>query len=145
MGGLQVVEEEGRLGVEHGGRVYGADEYLGLVHAQQQRRDAGGAVYRVLNITTIAGVVWVALGLLGQLLFSARMLVQWLVSEKAKRSVVPPVFWYLSLAGASMLLAYFVWRKDIVGVIGQATGWAIYARNIALLRRRAAVADSAPA
>ncbi|MEO1236901.1 MAG: lipid-A-disaccharide synthase N-terminal domain-containing protein [Planctomycetota bacterium] len=90
----------------------------------------------MLNITTAAGVAWVALGLLGQVLFTARMLVQWLASERQQRSVVPPVFWWLSLVGATMLLVYFVWRKDIVGVLGQSTGWAIYARNLALIYKR---------
>ncbi len=90
---------------------------------------------RLLNVTSPIGVAWVGLGFLGQLLFSGRMLVQWLVSEREHRSVVPPVFWWLSLAGASMLIVYFVWRKDIVGTVGQATGWAIYLRNLWLIYR----------
>ncbi len=75
----------------------------------------------------------VGLGFLGQMLFTARMLVQWLASEKSKRSVVPPAFWWLSLIGASMLIAYFIWRKDVVGVLGQGFGWIIYIRNLALI------------
>jgi lipid-A-disaccharide synthase-like uncharacterized protein len=67
----------------------------------------------------------VGLGLLGQVLFTGRMLVQWLASEKQKRSVVPVAFWWMSLIGATMLLVYFTWRRDIVGVLGQATGWFI--------------------
>ncbi|MET0224741.1 MAG: lipid-A-disaccharide synthase N-terminal domain-containing protein, partial [Terrimicrobium sp.] len=43
----------------------------------------------MFNVTSAAGVAWVALGFLGQLLFTGRMLVQWLTSEKSKRSVVP--------------------------------------------------------
>lgn len=93
---------------------------------------------RIFNITSAAGLLWVGLGFLGQALFSGRMLVQWLVSERRKRSVVPVAFWWLSLTGASMLLVYFVWRKDIVGILGQATGWTIYARNLHLLYRREA-------
>ena len=135
VGDIEVVEESGELRIEHDGQTYSAQQYLGLIQQQQRQRDAGGPVFRVLNITTAVGVLWVGLGLLGQVLFTGRMVVQWLVSEKHRRSVVPPVFWYLSLAGASMLLAYFVWRKDIVGVLGQATGWAIYARNVYLIRR----------
>ncbi|MEM9416080.1 MAG: lipid-A-disaccharide synthase N-terminal domain-containing protein [Planctomycetota bacterium] len=80
--------------------------------------------------------MWVALGLLGQVLFTGRMLVQWLSSERAKRSVVPPAFWWLSLTGAAMLLAYFIWRTDIVGILGQATGFLIYARNLWLIYMR---------
>lgn len=135
IGEIQVVEDDGGLRVQHDGQTYTAEQYLALIQTQQDKRDAGGPVFQVLNITTAAGVLWVGLGLLGQVLFTGRMIVQWLVSEKERRSVVPPVFWVLSLAGATMLLAYFVWRKDVVGVLGQATGWAIYARNVFLIRR----------
>jgi len=90
---------------------------------------------RLLNITSAAGIAWVALGLAGQLAFSGRMLLQWIVSEKRRRSTIPVGFWWLSLVGATMLLAYFIWRKDIVGVLGQGTGWVIYARNLYFIYR----------
>ncbi|MEM9881917.1 MAG: lipid-A-disaccharide synthase N-terminal domain-containing protein [Planctomycetota bacterium] len=121
--------------VTHNGHTLSADQYLGLIAQRQAVRDAGGPLFTLFNITSWVGVLWVTLGLGGQVLFTGRMLLQWLASEKEKRSVVPPLFWYLSLAGASMLLVYFVWRKDIVGVLGQSTGWFIYARNVALIRR----------
>jgi lipid-A-disaccharide synthase-like uncharacterized protein len=89
----------------------------------------------LLNISGGAGVLWVLLGFAAQAMFSGRMLVQWLVSERRRRSVVPPVFWWMSLAGGLMLLAYFIWRRDIVGVTGQATGVLVYGRNLWLLRR----------
>ena len=66
------------------------------------------------------------------------MLVQWLTSEKSKRSVVPVSFWWMSLVGATMLLVYFIWRRDIVGILGQATGWIIYIRNLVLIIAREA-------
>jgi lipid-A-disaccharide synthase-like uncharacterized protein len=88
---------------------------------------------RFLNITTPLGLAWVALGLLGQVLFTGRMLLQWVVSEKEHRSVVPTGFWWMSLGGATMLVVYFVWRKDLVGVLGQTTGWLIYLRNLWLI------------
>ena len=88
---------------------------------------------RILNVTSTAGLFWVGVGLLAQAVFMARMLVQWAASEKHKRSVVPPMFWWLSLAGASMLIVYFIWRRDIIGVLGQSTGWVVYIRNIMLL------------
>ena len=88
---------------------------------------------RFLNITGPFELLWVTIGLLGQILFTGRMIVQWIVSEKRGESIVPPAFWWMSLIGASMLLAYFTWRKDIVGFIGQATGWLIYIRNIYLI------------
>jgi lipid-A-disaccharide synthase-like uncharacterized protein len=77
---------------------------------------------------------WLAIGISGQLLFSARFLVQWLVSEKQHASVVPPVFWYLSIAGGVTLLLYALHKRDPVFIAGQATGVFIYARNLVLLR-----------
>ena len=87
-------------------------------------------VYRILDVTSLAGVLWVVFGLAGQGVFTARMVIQWQASEKARASIVPPAFWWLSLLGASMLMIYFIWRKDIVGFLGQSTGWIIYIRNL---------------
>nr|WP_300310242.1 lipid-A-disaccharide synthase N-terminal domain-containing protein [Halomonas sp.] len=79
--------------------------------------------------------VWMIIGFAGQALFSARFLVQWIASEKAKRSVVPTAFWFLSLAGGVTLFAYALHRRDPVFILGQGTGLFIYLRNLALLRR----------
>lgn len=87
----------------------------------------------ILNVTSPIGFAWVALGLLGQLLFTGRMVVQWIVSEKHKASVVPPAFWWMSLVGSTMLLVYFMWRVDPIGLLGQAMGWFIYVRNLVLI------------
>ncbi|GAB4110201.1 MAG: hypothetical protein Kow00105_18950 [Phycisphaeraceae bacterium] len=100
-----------------------------------QKDDSRSFWFRLLNISSPVGVAWVVLGLLGQVLFTGRMVVQWLVSEKHRQSVVPPAFWWMSLAGASMLITYFIWRKDIVGFLGQGTGWLIYLRNLWLIYR----------
>jgi lipid-A-disaccharide synthase-like uncharacterized protein len=83
--------------------------------------------------TTLLGV-----GLFGQLLFSARFLVQWLASERAGRSVVPLAFWYLSVGGGLVLFLYAWVRRDPVFIIGQGTGLFIYVRNLHLLRRHPA-------
>ncbi len=91
---------------------------------------------RVLNISTVATAGWVLLGLAGQLLFAGRMVIQWLASEKARASVIPPMFWWLGLIGGLMLLVYFVWRKDVVGVLGQFTGTFIYCRNLYFIYAR---------
>lgn len=77
---------------------------------------------------------WLAIGFLGQALFSARFLVQWVVSERARRSVVPLAFWLLSLAGGITLLVYAIHRKDPVFIVGQASGLFIYTRNLMLIR-----------
>ncbi|MDX1683127.1 MAG: lipid-A-disaccharide synthase N-terminal domain-containing protein [Phycisphaeraceae bacterium] len=98
-----------------------------------RRDDSGSLMAKILNVTSPLGILWIVTGLLGQVLFTGRMLVQWLMSEKHGRSVVPPIFWWMSLAGASMLMIYFIWRQDIVGIIGQATGWGIYVRNLWLI------------
>jgi len=92
----------------------------------------------LLNVSSPAGFLWVTLGLLGQLLFTGRMLVQWLISERQRRSVVPPAFWWMSLVGATMLLVYFLWRREPIGVLGQATGWFIYVRNLWMIYRQPA-------
>jgi lipid-A-disaccharide synthase-like uncharacterized protein len=81
--------------------------------------------------------VWLAVGFLGQAFFSARFLVQWVASERARRSVVPLAFWFLSLGGGATLLAYAIYRADPVFIVGQGAGLFIYLRNLALIRREA--------
>lgn len=116
------------------------DQFADLLYQEYSARNT---LFALLNITSWGGVLWVGLGLLGQVLFTGRMVVQWLVSEKKKRSVVPVAFWWMSLGGATMLLVYFLWRKDIVGVLGQSTGWFIYSRNLWLIYRHPGPRESA--
>lgn len=78
-------------------------------------------------------------GLLGQALFFSRFLVQWLVSEKKRRSHIPQVFWYLSLGGGVLLLIYAVWRHEPVFALGQAVGLLVYVRNLVLISRQRGV------
>lgn len=78
---------------------------------------------------------WLAVGLIGQALFSARFFVQWLQSERMKKSVIPSAFWYFSMAGGVTLLAYAIHREDPVFIIGQGTGLFIYFRNLQFLWR----------
>jgi len=92
-----------------------------------------------LGVHTWAEFWWVVFGLGGQLLFTARFLVQWLASEKVGRSVVPVAFWYLSIGGGLVLLAYAIYRRDPVFILGQSMGVFIYLRNLVLIhaeRRR---------
>jgi lipid-A-disaccharide synthase-like uncharacterized protein len=77
----------------------------------------------------------VLFGLIGQILFMMRFVAQWIFSEKAKRSVVPEVFWYFSLGGGIILLIYAVLRNDLVFILGQATGLFIYTRNVIFIWR----------
>jgi len=111
-------------------RMQPADFAEAVWAGHQSRTLTQRLMLRGLNISSTATVGWVLLGLLGQVCFAGRMVIQWLASEKARASVIPASFWWMALAGASMLLVYFVWRKDVVGILGQATGWLIYTRNL---------------
>jgi lipid-A-disaccharide synthase-like uncharacterized protein len=77
----------------------------------------------------------VVVGLVGQGFFFSRFLVQWIVSERQGRSTVPVVFWYLSLAGGVLLLAYALSVRDPVFTLGQSVGLVVYVRNLVLVRR----------
>ena len=77
--------------------------------------------------------IWLAIGFLGQGLFSMRFVIQWIKSERAKKSIVPLAFWYFSLAGGATLLAYAIHRGDPVFIVGQAAGLFIYLRNLWLI------------
>lgn len=87
------------------------------------------------DLTTVE-IVWIAVGLLGQLMFFSRFLVQWIVSERRRESVIPLSFWYLSLAGGLILLSYAIYRLDPVFILGQSVGAFIYARNLMLIYRK---------
>jgi len=78
---------------------------------------------------------WMALGLLGQVLFFCRWLVQWYASEKLKKSHVPLSFWYISLAGATLVLVYAIQEANPVFMIGQLVGILNYSRNIMLIHK----------
>lgn len=75
------------------------------------------------------------IGFTGQALFFMRFFVQWLYSEKHRRSLIPTAFWYFSLGGSSLLLIYALIRRDIVFTVGQSTGFIIYSRNLYLIHR----------
>lgn len=92
------------------------------------------SLFAFLNVHSWVEFWWVIVGLGGQMLFTARFLVQWLASERAGRSVMPMAFWYFSIAGGVILLAYAIYRKDPVFILGQSTGLFIYLRNLWLIR-----------
>lgn len=129
--------DEGELLVEietdDGVRHLTPGQFIETIAREQDEMRAKGVLFAVFNITTWWGILWVSVGLLGQLLFTFRMVLQWLASERQHRSVVPVGFWWGSLIGGAMLLTYFIWRKDIVGILGQSTGAIIYARNLWLI------------
>jgi lipid-A-disaccharide synthase-like uncharacterized protein len=86
-----------------------------------------------MNLPTTSLMI---LGFTGQALFSARFIIQWMVSEARKESVIPLVFWYFSLGGGILLLTYAVLRHDPVFILGQAGGLIVYARNLVLISRQ---------
>lgn len=77
---------------------------------------------------------WLSIGFGGQALFMGRFVIQWLASERCRRSVIPVSFWYLSIVGALVLLGYAVHRRDPVFIVGQGLGVLIYLRNLQLIR-----------
>lgn len=78
---------------------------------------------------------WLALGFSAQAIFASRFIVQWVASERAGRSYVPISFWYLSISGGLLMLAYAIYRMDPVFILGQSTGVIVYARNLMLIHR----------
>jgi lipid-A-disaccharide synthase-like uncharacterized protein len=81
---------------------------------------------------------WLAFGLVAQLLFTARFLVQWISSERAGRSVVPMAFWFFSMGGGLMTLVYGIVKREPVIILGQAMATVIYVRNIMLILKNRA-------
>ena len=89
----------------------------------------------MLEDLTTTDIVILVIGFTGQAMFFMRFFVQWLYSEKYKRSLIPTVFWYFSLAGSSLLLIYAIIKRDPVFIVGQSTGFIIYIRNLILIKR----------
>lgn len=81
---------------------------------------------------------WLAIGFLGQGVFFMRWVVQWLASERSAKSHVPIAFWYMSLIGGLITLAYAIYRRDPVFIAGQSIGSVVYLRNLMLIRRQPA-------
>ncbi len=79
---------------------------------------------------------WIIIGFVAQGLFTMRFLVQWIATEKRKKSHVPLSFWYFSIIGGMMLLIYAIHRKDPVFILGQSTGVIIYSRNLYFIHKK---------
>jgi lipid-A-disaccharide synthase-like uncharacterized protein len=87
---------------------------------------------------------WLAFGLLGNAAFASRFLLQWIASERAGESVVPVLFWYLSIAGSLILLVYAIHVENLVFTLAYLPNAAVYWRNLALIRKKqsASTADA---
>jgi lipid-A-disaccharide synthase-like uncharacterized protein len=77
---------------------------------------------------------WVVLGFLAQGFFTMRFLVQWIASERARASVIPVAFWFLSIGGGLLLLIYALYRRDPVFIVGQGLGLLVYVRNLYFIK-----------
>jgi lipid-A-disaccharide synthase-like uncharacterized protein len=88
-----------------------------------------------LNGMSSVDIVWLSIGLAGQTLFMMRFIVQWIHSERLRKSVIPVSFWYFSLLGGLTVLAYGFHRADPVIIIGQLPGTVVYVRNLMLVYR----------
>lgn len=73
---------------------------------------------------------WLILGLVGQALFAARFILQWIATERAKRSVVPRAFWFLSFFAATFQCIAYYQREELIFATGMAFTVFIYTRNI---------------
>ena len=89
-------------------------------------------------------IIWLVIGFSGQILFSMRFILQWIYSEKYRKSIIPISFWYFSLLGGITLLAYAIHKKDPVFIAGQLFGVFVYSRNLYFIyRERKANAEQA--
>src|SRR3984893_3139187 len=86
---------------------------------------------------------WVLLGYVAQIMFTMRFLVQWIASERAGKMVMPIAFWFFSIGGGFLLLAYALYIRDPVFILGQAFGVFVYGRNLYFeLRDRQAAGEA---
>lgn len=92
-------------------------------------------VHDALADKTSGEIIWMFVGILGQVLFASRWVVQWIASEKQKRSFIPVLFWFVSIAGGSVSLAYAVYLESVGFILGQLGGLAVYFRNVWLIYR----------
>lgn len=88
----------------------------------------------VLADTQVFGIAihpWKIVGLSGSLVFGLRFFIQWIASERARKSIIPFGFWECSALGSLLTLSYFaVYQRDSVGVIMTAMPLPIYLRNL---------------
>lgn len=85
---------------------------------------------------------WLTVGFVGQVFFTLRFLVQWVVSERKRDCVLPTAFWWLSLLGGAALLSYAISRRDPVIITGQTMGLFVYVRNLMLVSRAKGAKDA---
>ena len=90
----------------------------------------------MLSLQPVTFQPWDLIGYLGNAIFGSRFIVQWVVSEQRKSSVIPTVFWWLSLLGTLVLAIYFIGLRNGPGIVGSVPNAAIYIRNLQLIRKQ---------
>ena len=115
----------------------------GVLFALHATGDAGGYTVSALRHAFVNQFfknedipLWLLVfGSLGQIIFTLRFVYQWLYSRRKNESVLPLGFWLISLTGSLIIVAYALYRRDPVLILGQSTGLLVYSRNIYLLQR----------
>jgi lipid-A-disaccharide synthase-like uncharacterized protein len=107
--------------------------FVGITDRMRKRTSEAHQAER--SIMTTTETIWLAIGFLGQGLFFGRWVIQWITSERKAESQVPIIFWYMSLIGGLITLAYAIYRKDPVFIAGQSVGAVVYIRNLILISR----------
>lgn len=93
---------------------------------------------------SLLDILWLTLGFAGQGIFGARFLIQWIYSEKQRKSVIPMPFWWFSIVGGFCLLIYSIHLRDPVIISGQLFGVIVYVRNIWLIYNERKAGQSQP-
>ena len=88
--------------------------------------------------------IWLIIGFVGHTIFASRFLIQWVVIERSSKSIIPNIFWWISLAGSMVLLSYAIHKEDPVFIVGQSCGFLIYSRNIYLIKKEGKAKKSDP-
>ncbi len=88
-----------------------------------------------LGFMVVTLTAWTAVGFAGQVMFFMRWVVQWIFSERVRRSIIPVLFWYFSIFGGIVLLTYAIHIEDPVFILGQTAGLFIYGRNLHFVYR----------
>jgi lipid-A-disaccharide synthase-like uncharacterized protein len=83
-----------------------------------------------------ADTVWMGIGFLGEGLFGMRFVIQWIATERKKRSVVPAAFWHLSVLGSALVLSYAIYLVNPVFIVASAIPLPIYLRNLYFIHKR---------
>ena len=92
------------------------------------------ATQNYFNAMSGPDFTWLLVGLLGQVLFMMRFIVQWVHSERHQKSLIPISFWYYSLLGSVIVLAYGLHKTELVIIVGQLPGTLVYVRNLMLIK-----------